>query len=92
MGDGFSRTGAGNTRRGVSATGAGATGAGATGAATTCGVGGGAVTGFGASCFVATSCGLTATYTIPEAKTAPVANADTSFHCMFAPRPLRLQH
>jgi hypothetical protein len=76
MGDGFSRTGAG-IGTGVCATGAG----------------GGAAC-LGASRFttsrVGTSCGFTAKYTIPEASTAPVAKADTSFQFKFG-LPIRTE-
>jgi hypothetical protein len=89
MGDGFSRTG---TCTGAAATlgtgvGEGATGAG--GGGTVAGAFTEATMGFGGST-LPTSTGLTAKYTIPDASTAPVANADTSFQFMFTARPPRL--
>jgi hypothetical protein len=84
IGDGFSRTGVRGTGGWTCATGG-------IGLTAISGVGGGA-----AACIttglVATSTGFTAKYTIPDASTAPVAKADTSFQSIFAPRPLRLHH
>ena len=98
MGEGFSRTG---TWLGAGEAGAWSTGAGAA-ATVGAGAGGGAgavvlreVNRFGSSMLAGGPAAMlagcrTAKYTIPEASTAPVAKADTSFQFIFAPRPPRL--
>jgi hypothetical protein len=102
MGEGFSRTGTwlgawlGAWEAGAWGTGAGATAT--VGAGAGCGAGAVVlreVKRFGSSMLTGGPAAMlagcrTAKYTIPEASTAPVAKADTSFQFIFAPRPPRL--